>query len=113
MADADPAQRFLQAPLNGLLPPQSLPGVVQAVDVLFDAARCGESICIYGDYDADGITATAILWQCLRLLGASAVDYYLPNRLEEGYGLNPEALRQIQAAGASVVVTVDCGIASL
>lgn len=113
IADADAAQRFLHAPLNGLLPPESLPGVTQAVAVIFDAVQRGEPICVYGDYDTDGITATAILWQGLRLLGASSVDYYLPNRLEEGYGVNAEALRQIKAAGAAVVVTVDCGIASL
>src|SRR5205807_5417849 len=61
----------------------------------------------------DGITGTAILWQCLHLIGAKAVEFYVPNRLEEGYGLNAEALRQIAQSGASLVVTVDCGIASL
>jgi single-stranded-DNA-specific exonuclease len=112
LADPDAAQRFLQAPLSGLHAPELLPGVPRAADLLLEAVRAGERICVYGDYDADGVTGTAILWGCLRLLGA-AVDYYLPNRLEEGYGLNAEALRQIKASGAAVVVTVDCGIASI
>ena len=62
--------------------------------------------------DADGITATAILLLCLRLLGARA-DYYIPNRIDEGYGLNHEAMRTLAGAGAEVVITVDCGIASI
>src|SRR5206468_8037015 len=64
------------------------------------------------DYDVDGVTGTVILWQALRLLGTPA-DFYVPNRLEEGYGLNSDALQQIARTGSSVVVTVDCGIASL
>src|SRR5438445_2191125 len=106
------AQRFLQAPLIGLHAPELLPGVRQAVDRLHAAIQQGRRICVYGDYDVDGITGTAILWQALRLMGAPA-DFYVPHRLEEGYGLNVEALRQIARSGASVVVTVDCGIGIL
>src|SRR5204862_3852207 len=62
--------------------------------------------------DADGVTATAILLLCLKLLGAKP-DYYIPNRIDEGYGLNHEALRTIAAQGGDVVVTVDCGITSV
>jgi single-stranded-DNA-specific exonuclease len=113
IAEPDAAKRFLTAPLNGLHPPQLLPGVLHATDVLFEAVKRGERICVYGDYDADGITGTAILQEGLRLLGAQNVDYYVPNRLEEGYGLNAQALRQIREGGASLVVTVDCGIASV
>jgi single-stranded-DNA-specific exonuclease len=113
LADPEAAQRFVQAPLSGLHGPELLPGVKQAADLLFEAAKSGKQICVYGDYDADGITGTAILWGCLRLLGAAKTEYYVPNRLEEGYGVNAEALRQIKEAGSSVVVTVDCGIASL
>jgi single-stranded-DNA-specific exonuclease len=113
IAEPEAAQRFLQAPLNGLHPPELLPGVKQATDLLFDVAKSGQQICVYGDYDADGITGTAILWGCLRRLGAAKTEYYLPNRLEEGYGVNAEALRQIKSSGASVVVTVDCGIAGI
>jgi single-stranded-DNA-specific exonuclease len=105
------ADRFLNAPLKGLHAPQLLPGVNAAVATLLDAVRAGKKICVYGDYDVDGVTGTAILVQGLRLLGAS-VDLYVPHRLEEGYGLNCEALRQIAGGGASVVITVDCGITS-
>jgi single-stranded-DNA-specific exonuclease len=111
--EPDAARRFLEAPLTGLHAPELLPGVSRAANLLCEAVKRGERICVYGDYDADGITGTAILWEGLRLLGAKTADYYLPNRLDEGYGLNAEALRQIQSAGASVVVTVDCGIASI
>jgi single-stranded-DNA-specific exonuclease len=113
MAEPEVAQRFLEAPLKGLHTPELLPGVKKAADLLFAAVKAGRRICVYGDYDADGITGTAILWGCLRLLGAEQTEYYLPNRLEEGYGLNAEALRQIKAAGASLVLSVDCGIAGL
>jgi single-stranded-DNA-specific exonuclease len=67
---------------------------------------------VYGDYDVDGTTGTAILLQGLRLLGCEP-EFYVPHRLEEGYGLNVEALRQIAARGAQLVITVDCGIGSL
>lgn len=106
------ARRFLETPLSGLHPPEWLPGVADAAERLVQAVRQGRRICVYGDYDVDGLTGTAILLHCLRLMNAS-VDFYVPNRLEEGYGLNREALRQIAQAGAAVVVTVDCGIASI
>ncbi len=106
------ARRFLDSPLTGLHAPDHLPGVTEAADRLHTAVRAGRRICVYGDYDADGVTGTALLWRGLRLLGANA-DYYVPHRLEEGYGLHVEALRQIARDGAAVVVTVDCGIASL
>jgi single-stranded-DNA-specific exonuclease len=113
IADPGEARRFLEAPLNGLHSPELLPGISQAAELLLDAVRRGDRICVYGDYDADGITGTAILLEGLRLLGGATTDFYVPNRLEEGYGLNADALRQIREAGASVVVTVDCGITSL
>jgi single-stranded-DNA-specific exonuclease len=106
------ARRFLDSPLVGLHPPELLPGVEAATDLLLEAVRAGRKICVYGDYDVDGVTGTSILKQILHAAGAS-VDVYVPHRLEEGYGLNSDALTQIAADGASVVVTVDCGIASL
>jgi single-stranded-DNA-specific exonuclease len=110
----DPAdvRRFLDAKLTGLREPDSLPGAAQAADLLFDAIRSKRRITVYGDYDADGMTATAILVRCLRLLDA-AVDFYVPNRIDEGYGLNAEAIRKLAGQGADVVATVDCGICSL
>jgi single-stranded-DNA-specific exonuclease len=108
----DEARHFLDAKLSGLRDPDLLPGAVQAAEILHRAIRDGRRITIYGDYDADGMTATAILLACLRLLGARA-DFYVPNRIDEGYGLNHEALRTIAQRGGDVVVTVDCGITSV
>jgi single-stranded-DNA-specific exonuclease len=112
MAEPGLAKQFLDSALTDLLPPQTLPGAVEAAERLYQAATQGRRICVYGDYDVDGITGTAILWQALRLLEAQA-DYYVPHRLDEGYGLNTKALCQIAASGASLVVTVDCGITAL
>ena len=105
-------RRFLDAPLTGLHPPDLLPGVPEAANRILAAAKAGRKLCVYGDYDVDGVSGSAILLQCLRLLGAK-VEVYVPHRLEEGYGLNCDALRQIAAAGSTMVITVDCGIASV
>ena len=112
ICDCDSARAFLDSKLSGLRDPEELPGAVQAAGLIHQAIRDGRRITVYGDYDADGMTATAILLLCLRMLGAQA-DYYIPNRLDEGYGLNDEALRTLARGGADVVVTVDCGIASV
>jgi single-stranded-DNA-specific exonuclease len=112
LAEPEPARRFLDAPLSGLHPPHLLPGVATAAERLLAAVGAGRKICIYGDYDVDGTTGTAILLQLLRILRAEH-DWYVPHRLEEGYGLHVEALRKIAASGSSVVVTVDCGIGSV
>jgi single-stranded-DNA-specific exonuclease len=106
------ARRFLDAPLNGLHPPELLPGVPAAVERILAAVRDRQRICVYGDYDVDGMTGTAILYRGLQLLGAE-VEFYVPDRLTEGYGLNREALRLIAESGTKLVITVDCGIASL
>jgi single-stranded-DNA-specific exonuclease len=111
-AGADDARRFLDAPLSGLHSPELLPGVPAAAERLLAAIAENRKICVYGDYDVDGVTGSAVLIQCLTLLGAKP-DLYVPRRLEEGYGLNCDALKQIAENGAKVVVTVDCGIASL
>ncbi|MGI8980597.1 MAG: single-stranded-DNA-specific exonuclease RecJ [Pirellulaceae bacterium] len=103
---------FLESKLTGLRDPDELPGCAAAADRVHAAIRDKRKIVIYGDYDADGMTGTAILIICLRLLGAD-VSYYVPNRLEEGYGLSDEALRTLAGRGASLVISVDCGIASL
>ena len=75
------------------------------------AIRSGESIVVYGDFDADGVTSTALLVQALKALGAQ-VTPYIPHRVDEGYGLHNDALDKIAAAGARLVITVDCGIRS-
>jgi single-stranded-DNA-specific exonuclease len=106
------ARTFLDCKLTGLRDPNELPGCAAAADRLHAAASDKKKIIVYGDYDADGMTATALLLRCLTLLGADAT-YYVPNRLEEGYGLNHEALRGIAQRGGQTVVSVDCGIASV
>src|SRR5207247_2213715 len=105
------ARRFLDAPLVGLHPPATLPGAEAAADRLWAAAQAKRKVTVYGDYDVDGVTGIAILMQALAHVGAD-VSFYVPHRLEEGYGLNIEALRQLAAAGTQLVVTVDCGITS-
>ena len=111
LADPDAARAFLAPDLSQLHPPEAEPALLVAAERLATAARDGEPIVIYGDYDADGITASAILWHALRLADAN-VRVYIPHRLEEGYGLNREAVERLAAEGARLLVTVDCGITS-
>lgn len=112
LSDPDQVRRFLENRLTELRDPQALPGIEQAVAVIMDAVKQGERICIYGDYDVDGMTSTAILVQLLEALQADVI-YYIPNRLDEGYGLNGDALRELAQRNVSLVVTVDCGVASV
>lgn len=102
-------QSFLSPRLADLIEPTALPGTSSAADRIARAVADGERIVIYGDYDVDGITSVAILWHLLQMLEAP-VEYYIPHRVEEGYGLNPEAVRQLAAGGCKLLVTVDCGI---
>lgn len=90
----------------------SLQGMEAAVDRLLAARRAGEKVVIFGDYDADGVTATAILLDVLSGLGWD-VSHYIPNRFHEGYGLSEAALREVAASHPAVLVTVDCGIRSV
>lgn len=92
--------------------PFQLKGMAEAVLRLRHAIQAGELIAVYGDYDADGVTATALLTQTLTVLGGR-VRPYIPNRFDEGYGLNKGALTQLAREGARVVLTVDCGIRSV
>ena len=110
--DADHAAKFLDSKLSGLRDPKELPGVPLATEILVEAIKDQTSIVIYGDYDCDGMTGSAILVNGLRLLGAN-VSYHVPNRLEEGYGLNPDAIRKLASHGKELIVSVDCGITSI
>ncbi|MEN6333803.1 MAG: single-stranded-DNA-specific exonuclease RecJ [Phycisphaerales bacterium] len=103
---------FLQPKLTELIRPAQMPGIGPAVVRLRQAIDKKEKITIYGDYDVDGITAVSILWELLTLLGAQ-VDYYIPHRIDEGYGLNVDAVRSLAEAGTKLLVTVDCGISAL
>lgn len=82
-----------------------------AVEVIADAVDKGERICIYGDYDADGVTSSSLLYTLLGRVTEN-LDYYIPCRFEEGYGLNKEAVRSIAAEGTRLLITVDCGSVS-
>ena len=83
----------------------------RGVDLILSAIEDGKKICVYGDYDADGITSAALLMDVLRALGADPA-FYIPSRFDEGYGLNCAALDRIKASGVDLVVTVDCGCTS-
>jgi single-stranded-DNA-specific exonuclease len=109
VCDPVEARYFLDAPLTGLHPPDLLPGASDAADRIVRAVSAGRKVCVYGDYDVDGTTGAALLLGLLRRLGAEP-DFYVPNRLDEGYGLNLDAIRQLAGTGVSLLVTVDCGI---
>lgn len=100
---------FLRPKLNELISPEVMPGIEPAVRRLMEAVEKKEKVTIYGDYDVDGITGVSILWQVLTMLGAQ-VDYYIPHRIDEGYGLNADAVESLAKAGTRLLVTVDCGI---
>ncbi len=102
---------FLRPKLIELVSPERMPGIEAAVCRLRQAIENKEKITLYGDYDVDGITGVSILLQVLTLLGAD-VDYYIPHRIDEGYGLNTEAIRSLAKSGSKVIVTIDCGIAA-
>ena len=107
------AQVFLRTRLMDLHDPSLLPGVDEAADLLVAAITEERRITIYGDYDVDGVTGTSLLWHCLSLAGAT-VDYYIPHRVNEGYGLNPDAIRTLAETDATrLIVSVDCGITSV
>ena len=112
LTDAAAVKSFLGGTMADLREPDLLPGIPAAADRLLAAARAGHPIVVYGDYDADGMCATAILLACLEAVDAK-VGWYVPDRFEEGYGLKAEALETLAARGTRVVVTVDCGIASV
>jgi single-stranded-DNA-specific exonuclease len=103
---------FLELKMTGLRSPAELPGLSQAVEVIYSAVTARQKIFIYGDYDADGMTSTAIMYRCLVKLGAD-VSYFVPNRLDDGYGVNSDSLRKLRNRGAELIVTVDCGIGSV
>ena len=110
--DYDTARAFLEAHQPPGTEPHAMLGIHEAVERIRFAVQNGEAVAVYGDYDVDGVTATALLTQALETIGAQ-VRGYIPNRFEEGYGLNKEALDMLHEAGIRLVITVDCGIRSL
>ncbi|MCA0326196.1 MAG: single-stranded-DNA-specific exonuclease RecJ [Proteobacteria bacterium] len=103
----------LRDDLAHLLPPTELKGVQQAARLLADAIAAGQRLCIVADYDCDGATACAVGLRGLKLLGAAHVDYLVPDRLVDGYGLTAPIAERVAARGADLLITVDNGIASV
>ena len=109
---ADTAKRYLRPRLDQLLPPGQMLDMAKAVDRLVQAVRCRETILIHGDYDLDGMCSTTLMTRALRLLGATVVPF-IPQRLVDGYDLTDAGVRAAQAAGATLVVTCDCGTSAV
>lgn len=106
------AERFLAARLADLPDPFRMKGMEEAVARLARALAGGERMALYGDYDVDGVTSTALLAGFLRAAGGEVVTY-VPHRLVEGYGLNTDAVRRLAHGGARVLISLDCGITSV
>ncbi|MBZ4655227.1 MAG: single-stranded-DNA-specific exonuclease RecJ [Peptococcaceae bacterium] len=106
------AEGFLRDDVRKLKSPFEMKGIKEGAERVHKAMASGEKILVYGDYDVDGITSTALLTGLLRRLGAQ-VDYYIPARMEEGYGLNNQAILQAKEQGVDLLISVDCGISSV
>ncbi len=114
---ANDVARHLDPRLIHLYEPNLLPGCARAAEILVSALRDGKKIAVYGDYDVDGMTATAILFKCLRLEfsgnDAAKPMFFIPNRMKDGYGLNCDTIRELKEKNVDVIVTVDCGITAI
>lgn len=111
ISDPDDAIRFLNPNLDQLHDPLLVTDLPIGVDRLLTAIDGGERIAIHGDYDVDGVTSTVMLRRVIELLGGDVI-HYIPERLTDGYGLQPEGIDRLKAMGIQVVVSVDCGIRS-
>lgn len=111
ITDIDEVYKFLHPELKDLHDPFMLKDMDKAVDRIITAVNGRESITIYGDYDVDGVTSTSLLYRFLKELGIDAL-YYIPDRLEEGYGLSVPAMDKIKTTGTQLVITVDSGISA-
>jgi single-stranded-DNA-specific exonuclease len=109
LSDPDTAQRFLNPSLDHLHDPYLLADMMRAVERLERAIAQKERIAIHGDYDVDGITSTVILRRALEMLGGDVV-HFIPERLRDGYGLQPAAIERLHGEGVRLIVSVDCGI---
>lgn len=105
-------RQFLSKSKQGILSPMSMLDMDKAVERIVRAINDNESIVVYGDYDVDGITATTLLYDALKSLGAN-VDYYIPDRKDEGYGINIMAVNRLIKNGTKLLITVDCGITAV
>jgi single-stranded-DNA-specific exonuclease len=107
--DLDAARRFLSPSLDDLHDPFRLAGMREAVERILAAIARRERIAVHGDYDVDGVTSTVILRRALELAGADVV-HFIPERMRDGYGLQPASIERLHAEGAKLVISVDCGI---
>ena len=111
--DIEEGRKFLFPKYSDLYDPFLLPDMDKAVERIEKAINDREHIMIYGDYDSDGTTATAVLLHALELRGAAKVGYTIPNRFTHGYGVNKELLTQIRKEGYTLIITVDCGVTAI
>ena len=112
LSTGDQARNFLAPDLHDLHEPDLLPDVGKAVERVRAALGAGERVLVYGDYDADGVTATALLLRFLSQIGLEA-RHHIPNRVEEGYGVHREAIERAAAEGVGLIITVDCGVTAV
>jgi single-stranded-DNA-specific exonuclease len=110
--DPDACRDFLTPSLKLLHDPALIWNLTAASERIAQAIRDKQRIAIYGDYDVDGITATSILWHAIRCLGGTA-EFYIPHRIEEGYGLNADAIAQLCDNGVQLIISVDCGVTAI
>ena len=110
VTNSDSAEAFMNPSVSSFHDPFLMHDMKKGIDRIQEAVEKGEHITVYGDYDADGITSTTIMYETLSDLGAD-VDYYIPNRFSEGYGPNVQAFENIIQKGTSLIVTVDNGVA--
>jgi len=103
------AKEFLEVPISKIAKPPDLEGFVEAVELIEKSIKSSKKILVFGDYDVDGLTASAIMIKILKKLGAE-VEYYIPDRFEEGYDLNENAVHLVSEENYGLVITVDCGI---
>ncbi len=106
--DVESARQFLNPQLVHLSDPSVIPGMAEAVERVYQAARNQERVLIYGDYDVDGAASTALLVRFLRCAGIDC-EFYVPHRIDEGYGLNRAAIAEFQKRDIKLIITVDCG----
>jgi single-stranded-DNA-specific exonuclease len=110
--DPDAGRDFLAPSLKLLHDPSLIWNLTAAAERIAKAIRDKQRIAIYGDYDVDGITATSILWHAIKCLGGTA-EFYIPHRIDEGYGLNPDAIAQLCDNGVQLIISVDCGVTAI
>jgi single-stranded-DNA-specific exonuclease len=109
---SDEISSFLNPDISQLSDPFDIQGMKTAVDRIIAASKRGERVFVHGDYDADGLSSTAIMLKALKMLGIDCC-YFIPNRMEHGYGFNPPSVKNAEQLGANLIITVDCGITSL